>query len=35
MIRVRDECEIAATEQMGGTGPIFEGELKPEIGEIQ
>jgi hypothetical protein len=32
MIRVRDECEVAATEQSGGAGPIFEGELKPEIG---
>jgi hypothetical protein len=32
MIRVRDECEIAATEQVGAAGPVFEGELKPEIG---
>jgi hypothetical protein len=35
MIRVRDECEVAATEQVSGTGPIFEGELKPEIGAAQ
>jgi hypothetical protein len=31
MIRVRDECEVAATEQVIG-GAIFEGELNPEIG---
>jgi hypothetical protein len=31
MIRVRVLCEIAATEMATGT-PIYEGELKPEIG---
>jgi hypothetical protein len=32
MMRMTDECQIAPTEQVGAAGPIFEGELKPEIG---
>src|SRR5262249_41647767 len=31
MIRVKERCEIAATETAGSEA-IFEGELKPEIG---
>jgi hypothetical protein len=32
MIRVREGCEIAASETLGGSPAVFEGELDPEIG---